>query len=227
MQRNITNYQVILIDEFQNIENSLLENIAICSFNVNKEYKVFLFGDEKQNIYGKLNFENNESNHDKYNHLVQNLKQIIIEKFNLAKLAEKDIKKELLKYLYESDDFKISNRFNLKDFNKINYISFGNKNYKNEYTQNSEKSYIKIQCLFGSEIQDSISNNSSQFKVIDIRSNNKNDLFTQYKAAGNEYENIVIKINSCFVLENEKLIYRYQKRNNNKQVDIDSDITSV
>ena len=227
IQRNITNYQVILIDEFQNIENSLLENIAICSFNVNKEYKVFLFGDEKQNIYGKLNFENNESNHDKYNHLVQNLKQIIIEKFNLAKLAEKDIKKELLKYLYESDDFKISNRFNLKDFNKINYISFGNKNYKNEYTQNSEKSYIKIQCLFGSEIQDSISNNSSQFKVIDIRSNNKNDLFTQYKAAGNEYENIVIKINSCFVLENEKLIYRYQKRNNNKQVDIDSDITSV
>ena len=227
IQRNITNYQVILIDEFQNIENSLLENIAICCFNVNKEYKVFLFGDEKQNIYGKLNFENNESDHDKYNHLVQNLKQIIIEKFNLAKLAEKDIEKELLKYLYESDDFKISNRFNLKDFNKINYISFGNKNYKNEYTQNSEKSYIKIQCLLGSEIQDSISNNSSKFKVIDIRSNNKNDVFTQYKAAGNEYENIVIKINSCFVLKNEKLIYRYQRRNNNQQVDIDSDITSV
>lgn len=77
------------------------------------------------------------------------------------------------------------------------------------------------------EIQDSISNNSSKFKVIDIRSNNKNDVFTQYKAAGNEYENIVIKINSCFVLENEELIYRYQKRNNNQQVDIDSDITSV
>lgn len=131
IQRNITNYQVILIDEFQNIENSLLENIANCCFNVNKEYKVFLFGDEKQNIYGKLNFENNESDHDKYNHLVENLKQIIIEKFNLAKLAKKDIEKELLKYLYESDDFKISNRFNLKDFNKINYISFGNKNYKN------------------------------------------------------------------------------------------------
>ncbi|MBO7043533.1 UvrD-helicase domain-containing protein [bacterium] len=221
------NYQVILIDEFQNIENSLLENIANCCFNVKKEYKVFLFGDEKQNIYGKLNFENNESDHDKYNHLVQNLKQIIIEKFNLAKLAEKDIEKELLKYLYESDDFKISNRFNLKDFNKINYISFGETKYKNEYTQNSEKSYIKIQCLLGSKIQDSISNNSSKFKVIDIRSNNKNDVFTQYKAAGNEYENIVIKINSCFVLKNEKLIYRYQRRNNNEQVDIDSDITSV
>lgn len=223
IQRNIEKYQVILIDEFQNIENSLLKNIANCCFNVNKEDKVFLFGDEKQNIYGKLNFENNESNHDKYNHLIEILKAIIIEKFNLAK----KIKKELLKYIYESDDFKISNRFNLKDFNKINYICFGKENYKNEYTQNSEKSYIKIKCLLWSNIQDSISNNSSEFKVIDIRSNNKNEVFTQYKAAGNEYENIVININSCFILENEKLIYRYQKRNNNEKVDIDSDITSV
>ena len=186
------NYNKILIDEYNNLDSN--EEI-IKNYITSKNFtKFFLFGDYLQDIYCHYHTYLPSNNFKKYEDLCSFLKKNYSKEFYLS-------------------DWKNSNRFNNKDLSKLQYISFGNDDYLKKYKNSELQSFINIELEYTNKTSNQIDAKKGE-KIIVLQSSNNIDsgIFTQFKAAGCEYEKVIVYLNSRINFKDKHFNYEFSDK---------------
>ena len=177
---DLKNFNIVVIDEYQNIKNSDL--IKIIKYCYEQDIKVFLLGDYNQNIYYWLNVKR-------------------------GKLDKNDAKlKESINKIYDNKDLifqlklKKSNRFSDKDINRLQKLIFND-------SKDSEvdETFLKIDYCQPSTIDKIKEIYKDDVPILEINGSNLTGHLIQYQFIGNEYDHVIIFLSSKFLFQRNKL----------------------
>lgn len=177
---DLKNFNIVVIDEYQNIKNSDL--IKIIKYCYEQDIKVFLLGDYNQNIYYWLNVKR-------------------------GKLDKNDAKlKESINKIYDNKDlifqlkWEKSNRFSDKDINRLQKLIFND-------SKDSEvdETFLKIDYCQPSTIDKIKEIYKDDVPILEINGSNLTGHLIQYQFIGNEYDHVIIFLSSKFLFQRNKL----------------------